>query len=68
MCVQATAAGAKETEAVNMLEKKFKSEPRYGQKEAVELAISTLQASGCGVRRHQAACWVWVGNGRDVPR
>ena len=43
---QATAAGVKETEAVNMLEKKFKAGPRLGQKEAVELAISTLQVAG----------------------
>lgn len=41
---QATAAGVKETEAVNMLEKKFKAGPQYSQNEAVELAISTLQA------------------------
>ncbi len=41
--LQATATGVKETEAVNMLEKKFKSNPRFTQKEAVELAISVLQ-------------------------
>jgi 20S proteasome subunit alpha 1 len=41
--MQATAAGVKETEAVNMLEKRFKTGPQYSQKEAVELAISTLQ-------------------------
>ncbi|EFN51840.1 hypothetical protein CHLNCDRAFT_27583 [Chlorella variabilis] len=40
---KATAAGVKETEAVNMLEKKFKTGPQYSQKEVVELAISTLQ-------------------------
>ncbi|KAL4433631.1 hypothetical protein ABPG75_000072 [Micractinium tetrahymenae] len=40
---KATATGVKETEAVNMLEKKFKANPQYTQKEAVELAISTLQ-------------------------
>lgn len=38
----------KETEAVNQLEKKYKSGPQYSQKEAVELAISTLQACCCG--------------------
>ena len=41
--VQATAAGVKEVEAINLLEKKYKSGPQYSQKEAVELAISTLQ-------------------------
>lgn len=43
---QATATGVKETEAVNMLEKKFKANPQYTQKEVVELAISVLQV-GC---------------------
>ena len=33
----------KEVEAINLLEKKYKSGPQYSQKEAVELAISTLQ-------------------------
>ena len=46
--VQATAAGVKEVEAINLLEKKYKSGPQYSQKEAVELAISTLQVSGTG--------------------
>lgn len=41
--MQATATGVKETEAVNMLEKRFKTGPQYSQKEAVELAIATLQ-------------------------
>lgn len=47
--LQATAAGVKETEAVNMLEKKFKTGPQYSQKEVVELAISTLQVRGLPV-------------------
>ena len=58
----------KETEATNLLEKKFKANPSYGQKEAVELAISSLQvrrglttgaeglrARGAGVRGRTAA-------------
>ena len=41
--LQATAAGVKETEATNMLEKKFRSGPQYSRKEVIELAISVLQ-------------------------
>ncbi len=40
---QATTAGAKEQEAVNFLEKKFKNDPQLTTQQAVELAISTLQ-------------------------
>ena len=40
---QATTAGAKEQEAVNFLEKKFKNDPLFTTQQAVELAISTLQ-------------------------
>lgn len=41
--MQATTAGAKEQEAVNFLEKKFKNDPLFTTQQAVELAISTLQ-------------------------
>lgn len=52
MRLQATAAGVKETEATNMLEKKFRSGPQYSRKEVVELAISVLQVQG-GARGKQ---------------
>lgn len=48
--LQATAAGVKETEATNMLEKKFRSGPQYSRKEVIELAISVLQVRGLHAR------------------
>ncbi|KAI9016789.1 nucleophile aminohydrolase [Hyaloraphidium curvatum] len=39
---KATAAGAKQQEALNHLEKKLKKEPSLSEEEAVELAITTL--------------------------
>jgi 20S proteasome subunit alpha 1 len=39
----ATAAGQKETEATNFLEKKLKGKPELSYKETVQLAITTLQ-------------------------
>lgn len=45
--LQATAAGVKETEATNMLEKKFRSGPQYSRKEVIEVAISVLQVGTC---------------------
>lgn len=50
LLLQATAAGVKETEATNMLEKKFRSGPQYSRKEVIELAISVLQVRGLHVR------------------
>mmetsp|Transcript_2656 Transcript_2656/g.3007 ORF Transcript_2656/g.3007 Transcript_2656/m.3007 type:complete len:247 (-) Transcript_2656:545-1285(-) len=41
---KATAAGVKENEAINFLEKKLKSNPQYSYDEAVQTAISALQA------------------------
>lgn len=41
---KATAAGAKEVEAGNFLEKKFKTNPQMSYTDAVQVAISTLQA------------------------
>lgn len=38
-----TSAGVKEQEAVNFLEKKFKSNPQYSYDETVQLAITALQ-------------------------
>ncbi len=40
---QATSAGAKEQEATNHLEKKFKTDPAYDDAECVQAAISALQ-------------------------
>ncbi|GAB4823213.1 hypothetical protein N2152v2_010259 [Parachlorella kessleri] len=40
---KATASGAKDQEAINFLEKKFKSSPSYNTTETVQLAISALQ-------------------------
>eukprot|EP00887_Chlorella_sp_A99_P005899 scaffold1.g5899.t1 len=40
---KATAAGVKDQEAINFLEKKFKVGPQLSYKETVELAISALQ-------------------------
>ncbi|EFA79004.1 proteasome subunit alpha type 6 [Heterostelium album PN500] len=40
---KATAAGEKEQEATNFLEKKFKSNPQLSRDETIQLAISTLQ-------------------------
>lgn len=50
LLLQATAAGVKETEATNMLEKKFRSGPQYSRKEVIELAISVLQVRGLHAR------------------
>ncbi len=41
--MQATSSGAKDQEAINFLEKKFKNNPSYSYTEAVQLAISALQ-------------------------
>jgi 20S proteasome subunit alpha 1 len=46
---QATAAGAKEQEATNNLEKKFKAGPPASLSDALDVAITTLQA----VRRNE---------------
>ena len=43
-CLQATCVGAKETEATNFLEKKFKSNPQLTYEECVQTAISALQS------------------------
>jgi len=40
---RACSAGAKEQEANNLLEKKFKANPQLTEKQAIELAIMTLQ-------------------------
>jgi len=40
---RACSAGAKEQEANNLLEKKFKANPQLSEKQAIELAIMTLQ-------------------------
>lgn len=40
---QATSVGAKETEATNFLEKKFKGSPQLSYEEAVQTAIGALQ-------------------------
>lgn len=42
--VQATSAGAKDQEAENYLEKKFKGNPQYTFDEAVQTAIAALQS------------------------
>ena len=42
--LQATSAGAKDQEAENYLEKKFKSNPQYTFDEAVQTAITALQS------------------------
>ncbi|KAJ3197033.1 Proteasome subunit YC7alpha/Y8 (protease yscE subunit 7) [Irineochytrium annulatum] len=39
---KATAAGAKETQASNHLEKKFKKDPQLSEEETIEMAITTL--------------------------
>ena len=44
MTLQATSAGAKDQEAENYLEKKFKSNPQYTFDEAVQTAITALQS------------------------
>lgn len=41
---KATAAGAKQQDALNYLEKKLKKEPKLNAEEAVELAITTLSS------------------------
>ncbi|RUP50509.1 nucleophile aminohydrolase [Jimgerdemannia flammicorona] len=41
---KATAAGAKQQEALNHLEKKLKKEPQLDEEETVELAITTLSS------------------------
>lgn len=41
--IQATSAGAKDQEAENYLEKKFKGNPQYSYDEAVQTAIAALQ-------------------------
>ncbi len=41
--LQATSAGAKDQEAENYLEKRFKNDPNYSFDEAVQTAISALQ-------------------------
>jgi len=41
---KATAAGAKQQEALNHLEKKLKKEPQLNEEETVELAITTLSS------------------------
>ncbi len=42
--LQATSAGAKDQEAENYLEKKFKGNPQYTFDEAVQTAIAALQS------------------------
>lgn len=44
LVLQATSAGAKDQEAENYLEKKFKSNPQYTFDEAVQTAITALQS------------------------
>ncbi|KAK5582866.1 hypothetical protein RB653_004455 [Dictyostelium firmibasis] len=41
---KATAAGEKEQESTNFLEKKFKSNPQLSKDETIQMAISTLQS------------------------
>jgi 20S proteasome subunit alpha 1 len=41
---KATAAGAKQQEAMNHLEKKLKKEPKLSYEETIELAITTLSS------------------------
>jgi hypothetical protein len=55
----------KEVEAINLLEKKYKSGPQYSQKEAVELAISTLQVR-VAVQAVQAVRPGWLTGGLSV--
>ena len=42
-CLQGTSAGAKDQEADNFLEKRFKNDPQFSYEETVQTAIAALQ-------------------------
>ena len=52
---QATSVGSKETEATNMLEKKFKGAPQMTYEEAVLVGVMTRVWTRCGLSSRSAS-------------